>query len=96
MDIGEGTPLIALDGSNPYPRNLNYPLTVGALYFVARVYHGQTWQNNGGKCPKCNSTLFVTLTAKPNWGYSVCKFRPLNDGRSDLIVEEAERTKEDA
>lgn len=94
MEIGKGTPLIAIDGSNPYPRNTAYPLTVGALYFVDRIWEGQPWQNNGGKCPQCNSPVIVSLTQKPSWGYSVCKFRPLNDGDTSMV--KADRELEEA
>lgn len=83
--IGPGTPVIAVTSENPYPKNTRYALTVGALYFVERVYHGQPWQNNRGVCSRDNcGTAHVVVHGRP-WGYCPNFFRPFGEIDESLL-----------
>lgn len=89
-DLGPGTPLICIDGSNPYLRNPEYKLQEGGMYFVQRVYSSQPHHTGYPNCPRCGrdgSSHWVVIKERPHWGYPVCRFRPLSG--DDMVREEA-------
>jgi hypothetical protein len=83
-DLGPGTPMICVDAV--FERVVGYlmdpPLTEGALYFVAKVLV----EGANPLCPRdgCGHT-FLEINARPNTGYCPNRFRPLNDGSTDLV-----------
>jgi hypothetical protein len=85
-DIGPGTPLICVDAGEGSEVATPYPggnLTVGGLYFVADTFTSAP----GDVCERdhCGCT-FLVLRGKPDiYGYCPNRFRPLNDGSTDLV-----------
>lgn len=77
--IGPGTPLICI---NDWQGNgFDTKLSTGALYFCETI-------NSYKSCPLCKSDIGITLRGKTVWAYSVCLFRPLNDGDTSLVENE--------
>lgn len=90
-DVGPGTPLICIDGSNPHPRNAAYALQEGGMYFVLRVDDMEPYKTGYPNCPRCGEDArhghLIVLKEKPWWRYTLCRFRPLSG--DDLVREEA-------
>lgn len=81
--VGPGAPLICVDATRGevIGFGLSPPLTLNALYFVQEVLREYT-----PICPRdnCGHTFFL-LHGRPHTGYCPNRFRPLNDGSTDLV-----------
>lgn len=80
-DLGPGTPLICVDATIVDPSNTKeFRLTEGAMYFVDQIVSA-----GRGSCSRdgCGDAYVVPRGQKI--GYCPNRFRPLNDGSTDLV-----------
>lgn len=84
-DLGPGTPVICVDAKPVGSASQDgRPLTEGAIYFVERIidipFAARTCARDG-----CGGSYVVLSRPEGLLAYCPNRFRPLNDGGTDLV-----------